>query len=193
MLRLTRAGAVKARRVALQLIQSHAVSAPDEVRDQVRNLSRMQRIRTCAAWRLLPARPGGPSSRSTAPLARTPAIANRASAPHAPGRPSAAGTPPYSLRGYSDNEVRGRTRVAIPSRRPRSPSTRDPLDPGPAHEPRDPLAADPYAIGGELGVGDPRNPVGPSRALVDLPMILPRLSSVSSAQDRVNGSRWHHA
>ena len=51
MLRLTRAGAVKARRVALQLIQSHAVSAPDEVRDQVRNLSRMQRIRTCAAGR----------------------------------------------------------------------------------------------------------------------------------------------
>ena len=31
------------------------------------------------------------------------------------------------------NEVRGRTRVAIPSRRPRSPSTRDPLDPGSAH------------------------------------------------------------
>ncbi len=53
-LRLTRAGAVKARRVALQLIQSHAVSAPDEVRDQVRNLSRMQRIRTCAAGRVDP-------------------------------------------------------------------------------------------------------------------------------------------
>ena len=65
------------------------------------------------------------------------------------------------------NEVRGRTRVAIPSRRPRSPSTRDPLDPGSAHESRDPLATDRYAVGGELGV-DPRNPVGPSRALVDL-------------------------
>ena len=49
-----------------------------------------------------------------------------------------------------------------------SPSTRDPLDPGPAHEPtRDPLATDRYAIGGELGM-DPRNPVGPSRALMDL-------------------------
>ena len=60
------------------------------------------------------------------------------------------------------NEVRGRTRVAIPSRRPRSPSTRDPLDPGSAHESRDPLAIDRYAVGGELGV-DPRNPVGPSR------------------------------
>ncbi len=65
------------------------------------------------------------------------------------------------------DEVRGRTRVAIPPRRPRSPSTRDPLDPGPAHEPRDPLATDRYAIGGELGM-DPRNPVGPSRALMDL-------------------------
>ena len=65
------------------------------------------------------------------------------------------------------NEVRGRTRVAIPSRRPRSPSTRDPLDPGSAHESRDPLATDRYAVGGELGV-DPRNPVGPSRGRMDL-------------------------
>ena len=63
------------------------------------------------------------------------------------------------------DEIRGRTRVAILSRRPRSPSTRDPLDPGSAHESRDPLATDRYAVGGELGV-DPRNPVGPSRALV---------------------------
>jgi len=54
-LRLTRAGAVKARRAALQLLHSHIVSAPDEVRDQVRNLTRMQRLRTCAAWRLDPA------------------------------------------------------------------------------------------------------------------------------------------
>ena len=45
------------------------------------------------------------------------------------------------------NEIRGRTRVAIPSRRPRSPSTRDPLDPGSAHESRDPLATDRYAVG----------------------------------------------
>ena len=35
---------------------------------------------------LHPARPAEPSSRSTAPSARTPAIATRASAPHAPGR-----------------------------------------------------------------------------------------------------------
>ena len=27
------------------------VAAPEEVRDQVRNLTRMQRLRTCAAWR----------------------------------------------------------------------------------------------------------------------------------------------
>lgn len=53
-LRLTRAGAVKARRAALQLVHSHIVSAPDEVRDQVRNLTRMQLIRTCAAWRVDP-------------------------------------------------------------------------------------------------------------------------------------------
>ena len=65
------------------------------------------------------------------------------------------------------DEIRGRTRVAIPSRRPRSPSTRDPLDPGSAHESRDPLATDRYAVGGELGV-DPRNPVGPSRGRMDL-------------------------
>ena len=53
-LRLTRGGAVKSRRAALQLLHSHIVSAPDELRDQVRNLSRMQLIRTCAAWRVDP-------------------------------------------------------------------------------------------------------------------------------------------
>ncbi len=50
---------------------------------------------------LHPARPAESSSRSTAPLARTPAIANRASAPHAPGRPSAAGTPANTAVGSS--------------------------------------------------------------------------------------------
>jgi transposase len=50
-LRLTRATAVKSRRAALQLLRNHIVSAPEELRDQVRNLSRMQLIRTCAAWR----------------------------------------------------------------------------------------------------------------------------------------------
>ena len=50
-LRLTRATAVKSRRAALQLLRNHIVSAPEELRDQVRNLTRMQLIRTCAAWR----------------------------------------------------------------------------------------------------------------------------------------------
>ena len=50
-LRLTRTTAVKSRRVALQLLGNHIVSAPEELRDQVRNLTRMQLIRTCASWR----------------------------------------------------------------------------------------------------------------------------------------------
>ena len=50
-LRLTRSTAVKSRRVALQLLRNHIVSAPEELRDQVRHLTRMQLIRTCAAWR----------------------------------------------------------------------------------------------------------------------------------------------
>ena len=50
-LRLTRSTAVKPRRAALQLLRNHIVSAPEELRDQVRNLTRMQLIRTCAAWR----------------------------------------------------------------------------------------------------------------------------------------------
>jgi transposase len=50
-LRLTRSTAVKSRRAAIQLLRNHIVSAPEELRDQVRNLTRMQLIRTCAAWR----------------------------------------------------------------------------------------------------------------------------------------------
>lgn len=50
-LRLTRKTAVGARTRALQLIHNLIISAPDELRDQVRNLTRMQLIRTCAAWR----------------------------------------------------------------------------------------------------------------------------------------------
>jgi transposase len=50
-LRLTRTAAVKSRRAALQLLGNHIVSAPEELRDQLRNLTRMQLIRTCAAWR----------------------------------------------------------------------------------------------------------------------------------------------
>jgi transposase len=43
--------AVAARRVALQLIQNTIVCAPDGLRDQLRSLTRMQLIRTLAAWR----------------------------------------------------------------------------------------------------------------------------------------------
>ncbi len=50
-LRLTRSTAVKSRRAAMQLLRNHIVSAPEELRDQVRNFTRMQLIRTCAAWR----------------------------------------------------------------------------------------------------------------------------------------------
>jgi transposase len=50
-LRLTRSTAVKSRRAALQLLRNHIVSAPDELRDQVRDLTRMQLIRTSASWR----------------------------------------------------------------------------------------------------------------------------------------------
>ena len=50
-LRLTRSTAVKARRAALQLLHNHIVSAPDEVRDPLRHLTRMQLIRVCAGAR----------------------------------------------------------------------------------------------------------------------------------------------
>ena len=50
-LRLTRAGAVRSRVKALQLLRSHAVSAADEVRAEVRSLIRMQLLRTVATWR----------------------------------------------------------------------------------------------------------------------------------------------
>ncbi|WIV60843.1 IS110 family transposase [Amycolatopsis nalaikhensis] len=50
-LRTARAQAVRERRNALQLLRMTIVSAPDEVRDQIRNLTRMQLIRVVAAWR----------------------------------------------------------------------------------------------------------------------------------------------
>ncbi len=50
-LRTTRRSAMKARKASLQLLHSTIVAAPDEVRDQVRNLTRMRRLRTCASWR----------------------------------------------------------------------------------------------------------------------------------------------
>jgi transposase len=43
--------AVAARRVALQMIQNTIVSAPDGLRDTLRAMTRMQLIRTLAAWR----------------------------------------------------------------------------------------------------------------------------------------------
>lgn len=43
--------AVAARRVALQVIQNTIVCAPDELRESLRKLTRMQLIRTLAAWR----------------------------------------------------------------------------------------------------------------------------------------------
>lgn len=50
-LKVCRKTAVAARRTALQMIQMNIVSAPDELRDQIRSLSRMQLIRTLASWR----------------------------------------------------------------------------------------------------------------------------------------------
>ena len=50
-LRTTRKTAVKCRRATLQQLHNTIAAAPEEVRDQVRNLTRMQRLRTCAAWR----------------------------------------------------------------------------------------------------------------------------------------------
>jgi transposase len=50
-LRTTRRTAVKCRRAALQLLHNTIVAAPDAVRDELRSLTRMQLIRTCAASR----------------------------------------------------------------------------------------------------------------------------------------------
>jgi transposase len=50
-LKVCRKTAVSARRVALQLIQNSIVSAPDELRESLRTMTRMQLVRTLAAWR----------------------------------------------------------------------------------------------------------------------------------------------
>lgn len=50
-LQVCRKTAVSARRVALQMINMNIVSAPDALRQSLRNKSRMQLIRTLAAWR----------------------------------------------------------------------------------------------------------------------------------------------
>lgn len=51
MLKVCRKTAVAARRVALQLIQGTIICAPDALRDTLRTMTRMQLIRTLAAWR----------------------------------------------------------------------------------------------------------------------------------------------
>lgn len=50
-LKACRKSAVNARRIALQMIQNTIIPAPDRLRDQLRSMTRMQLIRTLAAWR----------------------------------------------------------------------------------------------------------------------------------------------
>lgn len=50
-LKACRKTAIAARRVALQMIHNTVVCAPDDLRDQLRKLTRMELIRTLAAWR----------------------------------------------------------------------------------------------------------------------------------------------
>src|SRR5699024_2467453 len=50
-LKASRKTAVAARRIALQMIQVNIVAAPDQLRETVRHMTRMQLIRTLAAWR----------------------------------------------------------------------------------------------------------------------------------------------
>ncbi|MGK0257313.1 MAG: transposase [Candidatus Azotimanducaceae bacterium] len=50
-LKVYRKTAVQARRIALQIIQTTIVSAPDRLRELLRNMTRMKLIRALAAWR----------------------------------------------------------------------------------------------------------------------------------------------
>ncbi|WP_434058885.1 transposase, partial [Escherichia coli] len=50
-LKTCRKTAISARRVALQIIHSNIISAPDKLREQLRNMTRMQLIRTLGSWR----------------------------------------------------------------------------------------------------------------------------------------------
>ena len=43
--------AISACRVALQIIHSYIISAPDELREPLRNMTRMQLIRTPGSWK----------------------------------------------------------------------------------------------------------------------------------------------
>ena len=50
-LKVVRSSAINARRIALQLIHATIISAPEELRDQLRTMTRMHLIRTLATWR----------------------------------------------------------------------------------------------------------------------------------------------
>ena len=58
-LRLTRGSAVKARTIAFQQL-AQLVSAPAQLRDQIRDLSKMKLIRSCAEWRPNPGNAADP-------------------------------------------------------------------------------------------------------------------------------------
>jgi transposase len=53
-LRTTRTAAVAAHREALQVLDAQIIAAPEELRDQIRALTRMQRVRTLASWHCPP-------------------------------------------------------------------------------------------------------------------------------------------
>jgi transposase len=59
-LKLTRASAVKARTQAFQQLDQLLVSGPAQLRDQLRDLSKMKLIRRCAEWRPNPANAADP-------------------------------------------------------------------------------------------------------------------------------------
>jgi transposase len=73
-LKACRKTAVAARRVALQMIHNTIVRAPDDLRETLRKMTRMQLIRTLAAWRN-PSSSGGPfftlAKKPARPLAAT--------------------------------------------------------------------------------------------------------------------------
>jgi transposase len=50
-LRLVRASAVQARTIAFQQLDQLLVTAPEQLRDQIRDLPKMELIRSCAKWR----------------------------------------------------------------------------------------------------------------------------------------------
>ncbi|HDJ1438105.1 TPA: IS110 family transposase [Serratia rubidaea] len=50
-LKTCRKSAITARKIALQMIQTNIVSAPDKLREQLRTMTRMRLIRTLATWK----------------------------------------------------------------------------------------------------------------------------------------------